>query len=108
MKVKIFFILFTLSCAVSLWFSLTDGGIFTWIAQKRKIAQLEIKVQKLQEEIRELREKIRLIKSGDRKFIEKLLRDEGWIKEGEKVIVIEEDEQAYFVQEETFYQEETF
>ena len=87
---KIFFFTAGVSIFLSVYFLLSERGIFTYIVQKKEIRKLEQRIQELERENKELMNRIELIKKGDKEYLEFLLRKKGWVKKGEKIMKIEE------------------
>ncbi len=87
---KIFFFTVGVSIFLSVYFLLSERGIFTYIVQKKEIRKLEQRIHELEKENKELMNRIELIKKGDKEYLEFLLRKKGWVKKGEKIMKIEE------------------
>ncbi len=90
LRIPTFFtILPALACLLSTYLLLSDGGIFTLVAQKREIENLKKKIEKIDVESKEIEYRIELIKKQDEKYLDYIFRKFGWVKKDEKVLKLE-------------------
>ncbi|GEM_PF-821090 len=88
---KIFFFLSIISYMLSAYFLLSENGIFTYIKQKKQIEILEKEINKVKENIKQIEYKKKLLESKNREYLENVFRKFGWVKQGEKIIITQEE-----------------
>jgi cell division protein FtsB len=89
---KIFFFTFFVSLALSVYFLVfSSDGINTFFLQRKKIQELESKIENLRLEVEDIQKRIELIKGLDREYLEYLFRKFGWVRKDEKIMKLEQD-----------------
>lgn len=87
---RIYIVLSIFSYVLSAYLMFSDKGIFTYINQRRQIAELQRQIEEVRRNIQNVEERKRLITSGNRDYLESVFRRFGWMKEGEKILKISE------------------
>jgi cell division protein FtsB len=89
---KIFFFTFFVLLFLSIYFLVfSSDGINTFFLQRKKIQELESKIEDLRLEIENMQRRIELIKELDREYLEYLFRKFGWVRKDEKIMKLEQD-----------------
>lgn len=83
---KIFLPLSIISYMLSVYFLLSDNGIFKYIKQRKQIEQIQSEIESVKKRINEIEERKMLIKSENKEYLENVFRRFGWVKEGERII----------------------
>lgn len=83
---KIFILLSFISYPLSAYFLLSEKGLFTYLNQKRQIAELNRQIEVIEGNIKDIERRKALIRSGNREYLEGVFRRFGWVRDGEKII----------------------